>query len=68
MVDYRLYFLDPDGKVVHAVELQCPNDDSALQLAETHADGRPMELWSLKRRVRTFPARAVPPEPTIRLP
>ena len=56
MPDYRLYFLDANGKVAHAVELQCPNDDNAIQLAETHADGRDMELWSLKRRIRTFQA------------
>jgi hypothetical protein len=60
MPDYRLYFLDSEGKVSHAVELQCDDDERAIQLAETHADGRDMELWSLKRRVRAFSA---PPQP-----
>ncbi|HEX4504970.1 MAG TPA: hypothetical protein VH722_04500 [Alphaproteobacteria bacterium] len=55
MPDYRLYFLDSDGKISHAVELQCPDDDSAIQLVSSHADGRDMELWSLKRCIRAFP-------------
>jgi len=57
MPDYRLYFLAPDGKISHAVELQCRDDKDAIQLAEAHIDGRPMELWSLKRRVKEFEAR-----------
>ena len=56
MPDYRLYFLDSNGKISHAVELQCDDDDSAIQLAEIHSDGRAMELWSLKRRVKAFAA------------
>jgi hypothetical protein len=60
MPDYRLYFLDADGRIAHALELECRDDDSAIQLAETHVDGRAMELWSLKRRVRSFSATAEP--------
>ena len=60
MPDYRLYFLDSDGKISHVVEFQRGTDDSAIQLAETHADGRDMELWSLKRRVKTFAAQPRP--------
>jgi len=54
MPDYRLYFLDSHGKISHVFEFRCDADDSAIQLAETHADGRDMELWSLERRVRAF--------------
>lgn len=57
MPDYRLYFLDPDGKISRALELRCRDDDDAIQRAETHIDGRAMELWSLKRRVKEFEAR-----------
>jgi hypothetical protein len=60
MSDYRLYFLSSEGKVVHAVELQCSNDESAIETAEAQADGRAMELWSLKRRVKIFPVAAGP--------
>ena len=60
MPDYRLYFLDPDGKISHALELQCRDDEDAVRHAETHIDGRAMELWSLKRRVKEFDARSEP--------
>ena len=60
MADYRLYFLDSGGRISHVVEFQCDADDRAIQLAETQADGRNMELWSLKRRVKTFAARPQP--------
>ena len=60
MPEYRLYFLDSDGRISHAVEFQCDDDESAIQLAETHADGRDMELWSLKRRVKAIAAQHQP--------
>lgn len=64
MPDYRLYFLSPDGRIRQAVELQCRDDDAAIRLAETHADGRAMELWSLERRVKEFAAQG---NPSLRL-
>ena len=60
MPDYHLYFLSPEGKVTHAVELECPDDENAIEMAESQADGRAMELWSLKRRVKTFQPAPIP--------
>jgi hypothetical protein len=56
MPDYRLYFLSSEGRVAHAVELQCRDDENAIEMAESQADGRGMELWCLERRVKIFPA------------
>jgi hypothetical protein len=56
MLDYRLYFLDDAGHIRGVVELHCPNDGEAIALAETHGDGRPMELWRRDRWIRRFSA------------
>jgi hypothetical protein len=52
MLDYRLYFLDAAGHIQGVVEFDCADDADAVALAETYADGRPMELWRRDRWVR----------------
>jgi hypothetical protein len=61
---YRLYYLDPNGHVRHAVEIACDGDERALEAVEQHRDGRAMELWQQARRVMIFPAAPAgrPPE------
>lgn len=48
---YRLYFLDGDGHIRHAVELECPDDGAARAEAAKHQDGRVVELWNRDRLV-----------------
>ena len=48
---YRLYFLDRDDHIRHAVSLECEDDAQAIELARGHADGRTLELWQGARRV-----------------
>ena len=52
MADYRLYYLDKDGRVSKAVE--CETDERAIDEASGHSAAHGMELWSLDRRVRVF--------------
>ena len=54
MPDFRLYFLR-GGRIVEARDLECENDEAAILAVEGHRDGRPMELWSRDRRIRSFP-------------
>ena len=54
MPAYRLYLLGDDGHIVRAVELDCEHDGQAIDQAERHADGRPMELWERARQVQVF--------------
>lgn len=58
MLSYRLYFLGREGRITRAVELECANDEDALQAVEEHVDGHPMELWQQARKVRVFAAAA----------
>jgi len=56
---YRLYLMaEPGGKFVGFQEIEAPDDDSALRLAEAHAGPKPLELWCGNRKVKTFPAKA----------
>ena len=57
MAGYRLYFLDDNGRIRDAAEFECDGDDDALVLAETHHDGRDMELWSGARIVQKIARR-----------
>jgi len=54
MTDYRLYFLDQANHIRSVVEFECDDDVAATARAESHADGRRMELWSRSRFVRRF--------------
>jgi len=55
--DYRLYFLNAEGHIRHAVEFHCADDEAAQALVQKHADGRAMELWCGARRVMKYEAR-----------
>ena len=56
MADYRLYFLNTEGRIRHALEFQCADDDEAGKLVQDHADGRAMELWCGSRCVAKYDA------------
>ena len=64
MLDYRLYFLDDAGHIQGVVELDCADDAEAVQVAQTYADGRAMELWRRARWIRRFTGREPPLQPT----
>jgi hypothetical protein len=55
MAGYRLYFL-LDGRIRHAVPLDCDNDAEAIRTVLDHTDGRAMELWCGARIVKCFEA------------
>lgn len=54
MTDYRLYALS-DGRIVRVVELDCDDDDSAIQAASARFKTQPMELWQRARLIKRFP-------------
>ena len=59
---YRLYTLSgADGHFMCADEVTAIDDVEAVRMARTMTNGRPMELWCGKRKVKSFPA--FQPEP-----
>jgi hypothetical protein len=59
---YRLYTLGrADGHFMCADELDAIDDVEAVRMARGMTNGRPMELWCGKRKVKSFPE--VQPQP-----
>jgi hypothetical protein len=64
VVHYRLYFLNSQGRIRHALDLECDDDAHAIATVQEHIDGGAMELWQARRQVMTFGARPDPTDPT----
>jgi hypothetical protein len=57
VVYYRLYRLaNADGRFIGFEEIEAPDDVEATRLAARFCGSHPLELWSGKRKVKTFPA------------
>jgi hypothetical protein len=54
MPGYRAYIVGIDGRFLRAVELVCPDDDSAKDYAKQLVDGHDVELWQGDRQVAKF--------------
>jgi hypothetical protein len=54
---YRLYFLNSAGRIQQALDMECVDDDAAIEEASPKADGRDMELWNRDRIVHRFPGK-----------
>jgi hypothetical protein len=54
MAEYRAYIIGIDGHFVRAVELICPDDDTAKGCAKQLVDGLDIELWQGDRRIAKF--------------
>jgi hypothetical protein len=54
-IEYRVDTLDRGGNLLEEIELNCPDDASAVESAKQFIDGRDIELWRLDRKVATFP-------------
>ena len=54
MAEYRAYIIGADGHFIRAVELLCPDDDTAKEYAKNLVDGHDVELWQGKRPVAKF--------------
>ena len=61
MSSYRLYFLDAEGHIKRRMELDCRDDDEAIEQASKHDLGSGMELWNGSRRVKVFKTPAFAP-------
>jgi hypothetical protein len=54
MAEYRAYIIGADGRFLRAIELVCPDDDSAKQYARQLVDGHDVELWQGDRQVAKY--------------
>jgi hypothetical protein len=57
MTDYRVYVLGSDGHIVNAIQLDCPDDSTAIQTAKQYINGHDIELWLRDRKIAKFDAK-----------
>ncbi len=54
MAEYRAFIIGVDGHFIRAVELVCPDDETAKEYAKQLVDGHDVELWQLDRQIAKF--------------
>ena len=55
---YRLYMMsNPHGRFVGFEEIDAEDDLEAIRAAERRLGPQPLELWCVKRKVKSFPAK-----------
>lgn len=54
MTSYRVYFLNAQGGINRAVELDCSDDDQAQEAARALAAQQPVELWERSRLIGRY--------------
>ena len=52
MRDYRVYYLDANGRIFRRESIRCPNDDHALARLDPPRPKDTVELWELGRLVK----------------
>jgi hypothetical protein len=54
---YRVYVIDQDGHFISAVDLDCADDNAAIESAKQLIDDHGLELWQRDRRIARFNAK-----------
>lgn len=54
MPEYRAYIVGIDGRFVRAIDLLCPDDDTAKEYSKNLVHGHDVELWQGKRQIAKF--------------
>jgi hypothetical protein len=54
MTDYRAYLVAWDGHFTKAIDLECPDDETAKEQAKQLVDGHDVELWQRGRKIAMF--------------
>lgn len=52
--NYRIYFLNGQGRIVRALDIDCADDDEARLKARELAVAEPVELWERTRLLGRF--------------
>lgn len=63
MATYRLYFMDPGGRIDRAADLEAEDDEAAIRLAAGHDAFAAIELWCGDRKICRLGPRAIPVAP-----
>lgn len=58
MRDYRVYYLDENGRVLRREALRCNSDEQAIALLDQPRPEPVVELWDLGRLVKRLDGRS----------
>ena len=56
MQHYRAYFLDQDGRISNAIDMECTDDEQAKECAKKFVSDRNAELWQEARLIAIYAA------------
>ena len=56
MQNYRAYFLDRDGHISNAIDMECTDDEQAKECAKKFLSDRNAELWQEDRLIAIYAA------------
>ena len=56
MQHYRAYFLDRDGHISNAIDMECTDDEQARECAKKFLSDRNAELWQEDRLIAIYAA------------
>ena len=54
MPDYQVYFLDSANHIRRRMDMECDDDEHAIQVVGEHLAHNTMELWRRDRLVKRF--------------
>ena len=54
MEEYRAYVIGFHGHIIKRVDIRCPDEKEARQLAKIAVDGHAVELWQADRFIERF--------------
>jgi hypothetical protein len=57
MTPYQVYFVDPEGKLLRTLEIECVGDQAAVEKAIELRDVHEVEVWNRERFIRWIPRR-----------
>jgi hypothetical protein len=52
--EYQVVMVEADGNCHKAIEIDCPDDAAAVEIAKQFIDGKDIELWQSNRKITTF--------------
>jgi hypothetical protein len=65
MQHYRTYFLDQDGHISNAIDMECADDEQAKECAKKFVSHRNAELWREDQLVAIYAAGKGPLPPAL---
>jgi hypothetical protein len=56
MAEYRVYLIGRDGHIANAIQLDCADDQAAIESAKQFVGEYAIELWQLDRMIAAWKA------------